>query len=56
MGRYPGIPSILDAILRDATGYFILMFLCQLLYEIFTFFTQASGTRHVRRCTHQMRD
>lgn len=27
--RYPGIPSILDTILRDATTYFILSFICQ---------------------------
>ncbi|KAF9648022.1 hypothetical protein BDM02DRAFT_2449903 [Thelephora ganbajun] len=36
--RYPGIPTILDTIRRDATLYFILMFAGQVLYEMFLFF------------------
>ncbi|KAF9648024.1 hypothetical protein BDM02DRAFT_3129359 [Thelephora ganbajun] len=36
--RHPGIPSILDTILRDATLYFILIFAGQVLFEMFLFF------------------
>jgi len=35
-GRYPGVPSILDTLLRDATIYFVLVLLCQLLFQVFT--------------------
>ena len=48
MGRYPGVPSILDAVLRDATIYFILMFLGQLLSEVFTFVPGVGDIRYVR--------
>ncbi|KAF9646676.1 hypothetical protein BDM02DRAFT_3118320 [Thelephora ganbajun] len=33
--RYPGIPSILDVILRDATLYFILMFGTEIAFQLF---------------------
>lgn len=32
--RFPGIPSILDVILRDATVYFIIVFLLQILGDV----------------------
>lgn len=35
--RYPGFPSLLDAILRDATVYFVLIFASQLLFQLFLF-------------------
>lgn len=35
---YPGISTLLDAILRDATLYFLLMFGCQVLLVLFLFF------------------
>ncbi|KAF9643257.1 hypothetical protein BDM02DRAFT_1545403 [Thelephora ganbajun] len=35
--RYPGIPSILGVVLRDATVYFMLMFACQLVLLLFLF-------------------
>jgi len=35
-GRHPGIPTILDTIFRDSTIYFMVIFLCQFLGEIFT--------------------
>jgi len=40
MSRYPGMPSVLDTVLRNATEYFILMFLGQLLYEVLSFLNQ----------------
>jgi hypothetical protein len=36
-GRLPGIPDILDAILRDATIYFLLIFASQLVLFFFLF-------------------
>lgn len=39
---YPGIPSLLNTILRDATYYFILMFACQLCLLLFLFFAPVS--------------
>lgn len=41
---YPGIPSLLNTILRDATYYFILMFACQLCLLLFLFFAPVSDT------------
>ncbi|KAF9648019.1 hypothetical protein BDM02DRAFT_3187465 [Thelephora ganbajun] len=38
MTRYPGIPTLLDTILRDATLYFILISTGQVLFEMFLFF------------------
>ncbi|KAF9783339.1 hypothetical protein BJ322DRAFT_1022033 [Thelephora terrestris] len=35
--RYPGIPSLVTTILRDATMYFFAMFACQLLLLFFLF-------------------
>jgi hypothetical protein len=35
--RYPGIPTLLSTILRDATIYFFAMFACQLLLLFFLF-------------------
>ena len=43
--RYPGIPSLLDAILRDATIYFILIVLCQVLFDVFVAFAPVSHPR-----------
>jgi len=43
--RYPGIPNLLDAILRDATIYFVLMFLCQVLFDVFVAFVSVSHPR-----------
>lgn len=57
MDRYPGIPSILDTILRDATVYFIFMFASQLLFQLFLFFAPVSDMTHSRGrwscCTHR---
>jgi choline-glycine betaine transporter len=36
--RHPGISSILDTILREATLYFLLMFASQFLFVMFLFF------------------
>lgn len=44
MSRYPGIPSILDNILLDATVYYILVFVCQLLLELFLFLAPVGYT------------
>lgn len=41
--RYPGIPSILDAILRDATAYFIIIFSCQIISDMFVIFAPVRG-------------
>lgn len=44
--RYPGIPSILDTILRDATFYFIFMFVCQLVLEFFLLLAPVGDARY----------
>ncbi|KAF9646677.1 hypothetical protein BDM02DRAFT_3188645 [Thelephora ganbajun] len=44
--RYPGIPTLLDTILRDATVYFILIFFVQFLSELFMFVTP-EGIQHL---------
>jgi hypothetical protein len=36
--RHPGISSILDAILREATLYFVFIFVSHFLFELFLFF------------------
>ena len=36
--RHPGISSILDAILREATLYFLFIFASHFLFELFLFF------------------
>lgn len=43
-GRYPGIPSILDHILRDATHYFLLIFTAQLAALLFLYIAPVGGT------------
>jgi len=35
---HPGIPSLLETIRRDATLYFIVIFGCQVLVELFSLF------------------
>ena len=42
--RYPGVPSILDTVVRDSTLYFILIFLIQLFFLLFIFFAPVGGT------------
>jgi hypothetical protein len=46
--RYPGIPSILDIILQDATLYFVFMFACQTLFEMFLFFAPVGHIWYTR--------
>jgi len=41
-GRHPGIPSLFDAILRDATQYFILLTLCNITTDAFVIFAPES--------------
>jgi len=36
--RYPGMPSILDIVVRDSTRYFMLIFFTQLLAQLFVLF------------------
>ena len=43
--RYPGIPSLLDVVLRDATSYFVLIFACQLCLVFFLFFAPVRDLR-----------
>ncbi|KAF9648039.1 hypothetical protein BDM02DRAFT_3116114 [Thelephora ganbajun] len=45
MTRYPGVPTLLDTILRDATLYFIFMFVVQGLLEMFLFFAPVGDMR-----------
>ena len=40
--RHPGISSILDTVLREATLYFLLMFASQFLFVMFLFFAPVS--------------
>ena len=46
--RYPGIPSILDTILQDATLYFVFMFACQVNLEMFLIFAPVGDIWYVR--------
>jgi hypothetical protein len=46
--RFPGIPSLLDTILRGASVYFVLVFTCQVLLVFFLLFTSVSDVSHVR--------
>ena len=48
MIRYPGIPSILDIVVRDSTQYFILIFFVQLLAQLFLFLAPVGDTCYVR--------
>ena len=43
VARYPGMPTILDTILRDATHYFVLMFIVQLVSVLFDLFAPVGG-------------
>ena len=45
--RYPGMPSILDIIVRDSTQYFVLIFFSQLVAQLFVFFAPVGDTRYV---------
>jgi len=44
--RFPGIPTILDTLFRHATLYFILMFVCQFINELFLLFAPVSDTTY----------
>jgi len=46
--RFPGIPSILDAILRDATLYFLLIFAFQLILLFFLLFASVGDPDCIR--------
>jgi len=48
MSRFPGIPSILETVLRDATVYYTFVFVCQLLVEFFLLFAPVSDMQYVR--------
>jgi len=48
MHRYPGIPHILDVVLRDATLYFMLSTVFQVLLVFFEIFAPVGDTRHTR--------
>jgi len=49
MHRYPGIPHILDVVLRDATLYFMLSAVFQVLLVFFEIFAPVgANTRHTR--------
>jgi len=49
MNRYPGVPSLLDTILRDATGYFLLMFFFQFSYQLLFITNRVGVTRYTIR-------
>lgn len=44
MNGYPGIPSILDALVKDATLYFMLIFSVHFVSLLFLFVTPVGGT------------
>ena len=46
--RYPGIPNILDVILRDATIYVLLIVASQLVFLLFLFFAPVGGPYYIR--------
>ena len=48
MSRYPGMPSVLDTIVRDATYYFLLIFSLHILSFLFFFATPVSTTQASR--------
>jgi len=43
VNRHPSVPSLLDTILRDATGYFLLMFFSQVLSQVFLLVNMVGG-------------
>ena len=45
--RYPGMPNILDTIVRDSTRYFLLIFFSQLVAQFFVFFAPVGDKRYV---------
>ena len=47
--RYPGIPSLLDTILRDATLYFTFIFFCQVSAQLFLYVNQVGVICYVVR-------
>ena len=47
-GRFQGIPSILDAILRDATVYFLLIVAAQMVLFLFFLFAPVSDPRCIQ--------
>jgi len=49
MNRYPGVPSLLDTILRHSTGYFLSMFSFQFLYQLLFITNRVRGTRYAIR-------
>ena len=49
MNRYPGVPSLLDTILRHSTGYFLSMFCFQFLYQLLFITNRVRGTRYAIR-------
>jgi len=46
--RFPGIPNILDVVLRDATLYFLLIFAFQLILFFFLLFAPVGDPYYVR--------
>ena len=46
--RFPGIPTILDVILRDTTIYFLVMAAAQLLLLFSTIFAPVGDQYHIR--------
>ena len=54
--RHPGIPSLLDIILRDATLYLILTFTSQVCLLLFLLFTAVSDLKYreeaISLCSH----
>jgi hypothetical protein len=47
--RYPGIPSLLDTILRDATSYFIVIFACQVCLLFFLILAPVGDPSYVQQ-------
>ena len=44
MAGYPGMPTILDAVVRDATHYFVLIFIVQLVAVLFDLLAPVGST------------
>jgi len=40
--KYPGVPTILKTVLRDATVYFVLLFVCEIMTDFFIIFAPDS--------------
>ena len=54
MNRYPGVPNLLDTILRDATGYFLSMFSFQFLYQLLFITNRVRGPRYAIRVVNRV--